>query len=159
GVLPEMIERTAAEARAFFDLPEAEKKQMAMTAAGAGYSPLQGERLAATRGSAAARGQRAPADLKESLNVGTDFDAVPWPARGADLRAACVAYFETMNWLGGVLLRLFALGLALPEDYFAPRIDHSSWFLRIINSPPQDVSPEPGQLRAGAHTDYGTLTI
>src|SRR5215475_1722090 len=61
GVSPELIERTAAAARAFFDLPESEKKHMRMTAAGAGYSPVQGERLAATRGSGTAQ-QRAPAD-------------------------------------------------------------------------------------------------
>ena len=153
GVPPALIERTASVARSFFDLPEAEKKRMGMTAAGAGYSPLQGERLAATRG------QPAPADLKESLNAGTDFDAVPWPARPPELRAACRDYFERLNNLAGDLLRLFALGLALPEHYFAPRIDHSSSFLRIINYPPQAVTPQPGQLRAGAHTDYGTLTI
>src|SRR5258706_9042879 len=153
GVPQALIAHTAAAAGAFFDLPEAEKRQMPMTAAGAGYSPVQGERLAATLG------QSAPPDLKESLNVGADCDAVPWPARPPELRAACAEYFDTLNRLAGDLLRLFALGLALPEDYFAPKIDHSSSFLRIINYPPQPVAPQPGQLRAGAHTDYGTVTI
>ena len=153
GVPPALIGRTAAAARAFFDLPEAEKRHMPLTAAGAGYSPLRGERLAATLG------QSAPPDLKESLNVGTDLDAVPWPARPPELRAACAVYFATLNRLAGDLMRLFALGLALPEDYFADKLDHSSSFLRIINYPPQPLAPEPGQLRAGAHTDYGTVTI
>ena len=56
-------------------------------------------------------------------------------------------------------MRIFATALDLPQDYFAGKIDRSSSFLRIINYPPQAVEPEPGQLRAGAHTDYGTLTI
>jgi isopenicillin N synthase-like dioxygenase len=32
-------------------------------------------------------------------------------------------------------------------------------FLRAINYPAQTEAPLPGQLRAGAHSDYGTLTI
>ena len=153
GVPAEQIERTGVAARAFFDLPDDEKKRLALTPVGAGYSPLQGERLAATMG------QHAPADLKESLNVGADFEAVPWPARPTELRAVCVAYFQAMNHLAADLMRLFAVALALPEDYFAAKIDHSGSFLRIINYPPPAHEPEPGQLRAGAHTDYGTLTI
>ena len=31
--------------------------------------------------------------------------------------------------------------------------------LRALNYPEQHVPPQPGQLRAGAHTDYGSLTI
>jgi len=153
GVPPGLTTRTAAAARTFFDLPDDKKKRLRMTPAGAGYSPLQGEQLAATQGN------KAPADLKESLNISADFGATPWPARPAQLREVCVAYFQAMNRLAGELMRLFATALALPEDYFADKIDRSSSFLRIINYPPQVVEPEPGQLRAGAHTDYGTLTI
>ena len=153
GVPAEQIEWTAAVARSFFDLPDGEKKLMKLTPGGAGYSPVQGESLAATLG------KKAPADLKESLNVGTDIDAAPWPAHPAELRAACIAYFEAMNHLASDLLRIFAAALNLPTDYFAGKIDRSSSFLRIINYPSQAAEPEPGQLRAGAHTDYGTLTI
>jgi|SRR5579859_626850 len=153
GVPAEQIERTGAIARAFFDLPDEEKQQLKLTPAGAGYSPLQGERLAATLG------EQAPADLKESLNVGSDFEAVPWPARPAELRAACIEYFYSMNRLAGDLMRIFATALKLPAEYFAGKIDRSSSFLRMINYPAPAREPEPGQLRAGAHTDYGTLTI
>ncbi len=126
---------------------------MKLTPAGAGYSPLQGESLAATLG------QQAAADLKESLNVGADFEAEPWPARPVELRATCIAYFQAMDRLAGDLMGLFAIALKLPANYFAGKIDHSSSFLRIINYPPPEREPEPGQLRAGAHTDYGALTI
>ena len=47
----------------------------------------------------------------------------------------------------------------MPEDYFeADFVDHLS-ALRVINYPAQTATPAPGQLRAGAHTDYGFMTI
>jgi isopenicillin N synthase-like dioxygenase len=149
NVAPEQIERTAAVARAFFDLPADEKRRLRLTPGGAGYSPVQGESLAASLGKAT------PADLNESLNVGADFEATPWPARPAELRAEFIAYFQTMNRLAGGLMRIIASALDLPEDFFGGKIDHSSSFLGIVNYPPRAAEPEPGQLRAGAHTDYG----
>ena len=153
GVAPALIASASASARAFFDLPREEKERLPLTPQGAGYSPLQGESLARTLG------QPAPADLKESLNVGRDFDATPWPAQPPGLRAALTAYFQRMEHLSAELLSVFALVLALPADFFADKIDRSSSFLRVINYPPPVAEPQPGQLRAGAHTDYGTLTI
>lgn len=153
GVPAEVVAQASASARAFFDLPHAEKERLPLTPQGAGYSPLQGESLARTLG------QPAPADLKESLNIGRDFDATPWPAQPLSLRPALTAYFTHMERLAAELLQVFALALALPAHYFADKINRSSSFLRVINYPPPAAPPEPGQLRAGAHTDYGTLTI
>ncbi|WP_244425425.1 2OG-Fe(II) oxygenase family protein [Pseudaminobacter salicylatoxidans] len=56
-------------------------------------------------------------------------------------------------------MRLFAVALKLPEDYFERFIDAPISALRALNYPEQTVPPKPGQLRAGAHTDYGSLTI
>jgi isopenicillin N synthase-like dioxygenase len=64
-----------------------------------------------------------------------------------------------MTRLAETLMQVFALALALPLDYFADKIDRPQSFLRIINYPAPRVAPLPGQLRAGAHSDYGTLTI
>jgi isopenicillin N synthase-like dioxygenase len=153
GVDEALVLQAGSAARAFFDLPADDKNKLGHMAGGAGYSPLKGESLAATLG------QSAPADLKESLNVSADFANTPWPARPAGLRQALTTYFLEMDRLAGDLLRICAVALGLPEDFFASKIDHSSSFLRIINYPPPIEAPQPGQLRAGAHTDYGTLTI
>ena len=51
------------------------------------------------------------------------------------------------------------MALKLPEDYFAGVIDRPVSALRALNYPHPTVPPQPGQLRAGAHTDYGSLTI
>jgi isopenicillin N synthase-like dioxygenase len=64
-----------------------------------------------------------------------------------------------MSALGTRLMSLFARGLGLPPEFFADKIDQQPNALRAINYPERDEAPLPGQLRAGAHTDYGTLTI
>jgi isopenicillin N synthase-like dioxygenase len=153
GVPPDVLSWASTQARAFFDLPEADKRRLALTPSGVGYSPLKGERLAASLE------QATPADLKESLNVGADFAHNLWPSTPAELRPALEAYFQAMRTLAAELLHLFAAALDLPRDYFAGKIDRAASFLRVINYPAPAVPPEPGQLRAGAHTDYGTLTI
>lgn len=60
-------------------------------------------------------------------------------------------------------MREFAVALLLPADFFDARIDQSPSALRIIDYPHLDSSAldRAGntQLRAGAHTDYGTLTF
>ena len=47
----------------------------------------------------------------------------------------------------------------LDETFFADKIDRHITAMRINHYPEQQVSPLNGQLRAGAHTDYGMLTI
>lgn len=153
GISKSLIDETYDITRAFFDLPDAEKRATPLNEFGAGYSPLQGEVLAATLG------QNAPADLKESLNIGQDKSHNLIPGRPAQGRDLWYAYFDAMQTLAGNLLRAFALALQLDENFFADKIDHANSFLRLINYPDQPSAPLQGQLRAGAHSDYGTLTI
>lgn len=63
--------------------------------------------------------------------------------------------------LAGMLMSAFAQALGLPEDYFAgrtgraPNVMRANRYLRQPGLP----DPAPGQLRMGAHTDYGACTI
>src|SRR5690606_33183013 len=133
-----------------------------------GYFPMLSESLAASLDA------MAPGDLKESFNMGpgvlaghTPADEVEasllrpnrWPAVPAEFQGAWEGYFSAMKDLSARLLGMFAHGLDLPADFFADKIDKSPSALRAINYPQQDAPPLDGQLRAGAHTDYGTLTI
>src|SRR5258708_11252386 len=56
-------------------------------------------------------------------------------------------------------MRIFALALELPEDFFDDKIDRHISMFRVLSYPSQADQPEPRQLRAGAHSDYGSLTI
>ncbi|WP_037062724.1 isopenicillin N synthase family dioxygenase [Pseudonocardia acaciae] len=172
GVDPGAADAAWRAARAFFDLPLPARTAVAMPEPGYpfGYSPVSGESLARSLGS-----DTAPADLKESFNAGppeppaggftepdeaTAYAPTPWPdADLPELRRAWRRYYDEMLALGARLMSLSALALALPPDYFADKIDRSASSLRALNYPEQDRPPEPGQLRAGAHTDYGMLTV
>ncbi len=156
GVEDDVVERTASAARAFFDLPEAEKRAAAegdMTPGLPAYRPLRSESLAASLG------RRAPGDLKESLDWGPGVAGYGWPQRPPELRVAFEEYFVTLSELGARLRGLFARALGLPDDWFDDAFRGHSSSMRAVNYPPLDGALEPGQLRAGAHTDYGCMTI
>jgi isopenicillin N synthase-like dioxygenase len=153
SVPEQLIAKTYNLAREFFDLPVEQKLLVRTTPAGVGYMPIELEALAASLGNVT------PADLKESMNVGRDFEQDLWPASPAEARAAWTAYFQALEALAGQIMRIFALALGLSEHYFDDKIDNPNAFFRMINYPNQEKDPEPGQLRAGEHSDYGSLTI
>jgi isopenicillin N synthase-like dioxygenase len=68
-------------------------------------------------------------------------------------------YYEAMAALVVRIMRHFAVALQLPIDFFDSRIDRHTSALRVLNYPALDTPPLPGQLRAGGHTDYGTVTV
>lgn len=149
GLLRDMADRS----RAFFDLPREEKERYAAPAESPGlpvYRPLRSESLGATGGGAPS------ADLKESLDWGPTLDGVAWPP---GLEELYVRYLDAMHGLARTLRCTIARALGEADDHFEHRFDDRSSSLRVINYPEPDAPPNPGQLRAGAHRDYGFLTI
>jgi isopenicillin N synthase-like dioxygenase len=61
--------------------------------------------------------------------------------------------------LAGKLMHISALALDLDENYFDPYFDRMTTNLRFVDYPHQTVAPLKGQLRYGAHTDFGGFTI
>lgn len=172
GVDQALIDDSFQAADRFFRRPEAEKRAILQPAKhiGRGYTPVAGESLALTL-----PGEKTAGDLKEMIDmgpvdVGTDayytgpgagdfFAENLWPAQPPGFRPTMERYYREVNGLADELMRLFALALALPEPYFEHTLDKSISALRVICYPEQREAPVPGQLRSGAHTDYGTLTI
>jgi len=171
GVDPALIEQVETVSRAFFDLPLDEKMKLHLggVPGGVGYSAVGDTALAYTRG------QVAPPDLNESFQI-AKVDAaddpyfqneaarglVPgnrWPEQPATLKVIYTKYYLRMGALAADLMRLSALALDLPENYFDEKIDRHISRLNVRLYPEQKIAPLPGQLRAAAHTDYGTVTI
>lgn len=168
GVDQAQIDKTYEMASAFFRLPVEEKLKIKQPAPSIsrGYTPMRGESLG---------GMGSAADLKEMIDMGPvdvpggDYYERPeagdhfhpnlWPALPEEFEETMKAYYRRMNRLANDLMGLFALALDLPESFFYDKLDKNMSALRIICYPEQTEPPEPGQLRGGAHTDYGTLTV
>jgi isopenicillin N synthase-like dioxygenase len=172
GIDPVLSERMRAVSRAFFDLPLAEKARVARPAkdVARGYIALDEESLARSRDPGAYGSDlneslmigpvdRPPAAYADAPAAGRHFAPNLWPERPAELRETWTAYYGTMGSLAASLMRIFALALGLPEAFFDAKIDKHISRLRVRNYPAQRVPPAPGQIRAGAHSDYGSLTI
>ncbi len=157
-------------AKNFFDLPAAEKSTAKAPYVGYpyGYAPFAKEALSLSLGHAA------PPDLKESFSMGPlgrpdpmpddpeaafAYAATIWPPSRPEMPRIWAAYYRRMEALAARLMALFALALDLDEDFFAASIDRHVSALRANHYPGQVKPPRPGQLRAGAHSDYGSLTI
>ncbi|HTV27225.1 MAG TPA: 2-oxoglutarate and iron-dependent oxygenase domain-containing protein [Xanthobacteraceae bacterium] len=171
GVMPDLRQRMYATTRAFFDLPTNEKLAFGTATGGGyrGYTPLASESLAKTLGQKAKA-----ADLYEAFTMGrpdTPSDAyyekhrhnffAPniWPDRPPAMKSVWLEYYKAMEGLAAKLMHGFALALNLDEDYFDDKFDKHISNMRAINYPDQPNHPLPGQVRSGAHTDYGSLTI
>lgn len=174
GIPDPMIAELERRARDFFALPLADRMAVVMPEPGYpyGYSPAEGEALNRSIGGGALP------DLKATFNVGP-IDPPPrpldemddpderavyspnlWPAALPSLRPAVESYYRAMSALAATLMEGFALALGLPDDHFAGLIDRHGSALRLAHYPPLPVDADVAdRFRAGAHTDYGTLTI
>ena len=169
GIPEEIVLRTYDAARRFFDLPEQEKllSSIADRVKDRGYVPIGVESVAITRN------QIQPADLCEALvfNAMDRETGVPQPGSISDttgniyprapkgLAPAFHDYFLQIDKFAGRLMQIAALALDLREDFFDPHTNRRRGRLRVINYPDQGEEPLPGQLRYGAHSDYGSFTI
>ena len=155
----------------FFDLPLGQKMRSNIEdlTRNRGYTPPESEALSYSLGVAS------PPDLFEAFNIGretappgestealnTYFAQNVWPTEPVELRATMLAYWDACEALGLTLTDIFARALDLPDGWFRPLLDRSPSVMRTINyqrrSPTE--AAEDGQLRMGAHADYGSLTI
>jgi isopenicillin N synthase-like dioxygenase len=172
GIDKPLMDRMRDVSRRFFDLPLAEKMRVARPAmdVARGYIGLEDESVGRSRDQTAVAG-----DLNESLMIGPvdlpdpayglapaagrHFAPNIWPAEPADLQPIWTGYYRAMGELARTLMRIFALALNLEEHHFDDKVDRHISRLRVRNYPAQDKPPQPGQIRAGAHSDYGSLTI
>jgi isopenicillin N synthase-like dioxygenase len=171
GVPQDLIDEADGLSRAFFDLPYDEKMRIAIARQGG----RRGYRAMGETNVAGSLGEKRPHDLREQIVTGPTAPAgdpyyrTPaarpffypnvWPERPAGLERSWAAHYAAMTGLAGRIMRLFALALDLPEDFFDDKIDRHITQLVSVNYPGTATPPLPGQLRAGAHTDFGSVTL
>ena len=170
GVPQALLDAQFVCARRFFALPLQQKLRLHMknSASTAGYEPIGGQAL----DSQDACARKAPPDLKESFYMAMELpDEHPWAQRKIrgfghnqwpDLpgfRTQMLAYQAAMRALGDRVLATIARSLELPENFFAPYYDWPGTTLRLLRYPPHPRAALANQLGAGAHTDWGGITL
>mmetsp|Transcript_20923 Transcript_20923/g.30146 ORF Transcript_20923/g.30146 Transcript_20923/m.30146 type:complete len:326 (-) Transcript_20923:102-1079(-) len=167
GVDQRIIDDTWNVTTEFFDRPDSEKAELTKSQDEYpfGYTSIGGEILSAGKAAETKQQSEALPDLKEMFSIGpSDPQAgMPprlWPSNPPSFAEKWTEYYDTLANLAGTILQAFAIAFDLPENYFEQFTGHHASAMRALNYPViEGYEPQPGQLRASAHTDYGTITI
>jgi isopenicillin N synthase-like dioxygenase len=154
GVPSEVVDEVFAQARIFFALPQAAKEAARPQDRRntLGYGGLGNQALEHGR----------PPDLKEMFQASQEEPwARPnvWPEGLPGFREAIMAFHTAATSACERLMQAIAVSLDLPEGYFEPFYDRSDSTARLLHYPPLAEPPAPGQIRAGAHTDFGGVNL
>ena len=137
----------------FFQLPLEGKKQYAYSGVkeNIGYNWLEEERLTPTM----------PGDLKESYNwVSPDrMQEKYWPKEIPEFKLIAEKIERIARMLSYQFLYRFEKVLGLPRGKFVENHIDGSSTMRILHYPPYKGEVKKNQVRGGAHTDYGSITL
>ena len=145
SVLHSVVDELFAQGIAFFDLPQTTKAE-AGGYRGAGLSGLDPTK---------------PTDVKERFRAPYDSDlpAGYWPEGLPGFREAVSVFHEAGLLVLRQLMHGVAVSLGLAENHFDAAHQPHSGAVMLLHYPPITESLLPGQLRSGAHTDFGTMTL
>ena len=153
GVPQAVLDGVMAQSHAFFAQPLTKKDALKISADSdnKGYVGLRTEALDPGRN----------ADDKEAFNIRIDQHDGARSSLCPELPgfdAVMTDFFLRMLRLGVDMHRPIARDLGLDEDYFDQRLDRPMATLRLLHYPPASARAD-GAFGAGAHTDYGNLTL
>ena len=158
------IEEVLAQAKDFFAQPSATKLQIDITQTRhhRGYGAIATEQLDPSK----------PSDLKETFDMGLHLPAdhpevlAEKPLRGPNRHpsipgweALMEQHYLDMQALAQTLLRAMTLALDIDSNFFDSRFSEPVSVLRMIHYPPRHTASSEEQQGAGAHTDYGCITL
>ncbi|MEJ6484807.1 2-oxoglutarate and iron-dependent oxygenase domain-containing protein [Nostoc punctiforme UO1] len=152
GISPDLLEQVFSASKSFFDSPLAVKEQLAWNDEfiNTGYVGLEREHLNPNQ----------PGDLKEAFNIKNDIKINNFSSPILLTNNPVIStFYNACTELANTVLQAFALALELPEYFFTTRHNQKNHTLRLLHYPPLQTSPKPGQVRAGEHSDYGSLTL
>ncbi|OKL61469.1 hypothetical protein UA08_03493 [Talaromyces atroroseus] len=157
------VDSTFELSKKFFALPKEEKEKCTIRTDNRGWSGMHSEILDPEH-------QRT-GDFKEALNFGEFKDGKlqqPIPPALEPHEADIKHFTELCNKTCARVMRLLALGLEINSEFFVTRHDASQGetgcvlrflYYPSINSPASSSYQHDIDVRAGAHSDYGTITL
>lgn len=161
----------------FFDLPLDDKMAVGWTTpeANRGYSAPGREKVTQLQDLAAvAKLKEAVPDIKESIEIGREHEEDfpnQWPdettatATAAGIpgfKSTMVDFHDQCKAVHVEVMRAIAVGMGLSESHFDGYVDVGDNTLRLLHYPAvaRDVfRANPNQVRAGEHSDYGSITL
>lgn len=156
---PDRVASVIAAYRAFFALPEAEKRAVDMAATGSnrGWGGPRSEQV----------DPAANPDYKEVFDIGFEVpgSALPvhapnlWPAQPAGFRAELEGYYAEARALALRLLAAVAAAIGEDPGFFADKFTQPMALLRGNCYPPRPDWAGEKDFGIAAHTDYGCLTL
>ena len=161
GIPEESVESARAAALTFFRASPAEKEKVGVSGRHRGWIARGGAKMQ----------DDAKADLKESFVWGyQDAEgALPddhplrgpnlWPAFVPELEGHAMRFFRQAHDVAQLMMRGFALGLDLPEDFFLRSADRPLSRASFVYYPAQPEAMGSQQFGVGPHTDFGVLTV
>ena len=155
----------------FFARPQQQKDSLCWTTpqANRGYIATGQEKLSRPDDTDGIALRSSNPDLKETIEIGRE--GVPnqpnrWPDHlddeGKAFKQTMLSFFEQCKLLHLKIMQAIAMGMNLPEHFFDQSIDAGDNNLRLLHYPPVSKSvfrEQPDQVRAGEHSDYGTITL
>ncbi len=167
GVPRSLIDATFAECERFHAQPAERKLALRINEHNIGYMPM---------GGSLARSSTVNNNTKPSANeafflrrertandpdviAGTRFRGLnQWPAEMPGFRETALAYMTAMGELAKKLVRIYAVALDLPADYFDLVFAQSNMIQRFTHYPPRPTY-ENNEFSIAPHTDSGFMTF
>ena len=167
GVPRALIAATFAECERFHAQPEEKKQALRINEHNIGYMAM---------GGSIARSSKVNNNTKPSVNeafflrrerAADDPDVIAgkrfrgrnqWPADLPGSRENALAYMRAMEALGKKLVRIYAVALDLPANYFDPMFEQPNMIQRFTHYPPRP-SYEENEFSIAPHTDSGFMTL
>ncbi|KEF55357.1 uncharacterized protein A1O9_08107 [Exophiala aquamarina CBS 119918] len=172
GVPAEEIATAFSESASFFARPQSQKDALGWTTPDANRGYVASGREKVTQSNdpdEIAKLRESNPDLKESMEIGREgVQGMPnqWPDQldegGKTFTRDMQKFFITLQHLHTSVMRAIALGMGLDEHFFDPFTDGGDNTLRLLHYPPVKKSvwkKNPNQVRAGEHSDYGSITL
>lgn len=168
GVPEELTDRMRTEGRDFFGLPRESKERYRVSRPyDNGWRGLGALQVGALDG------KPDTSDLHEAFHVGPShrtgdaaFDTLyypenKWPDEQPALRETVLEYTGHMTRVAHEVMEVLAGVLDLPADFFTSRCARATWTQNVNWYPSLTTLGEvqPGQMRVGPHTDFGTLSL
>ena len=162
-----LIDATFAQCERFHAQPMEKKQALRINEHNIGYMPM---------GSSLARSSEVNNNTKPSVNeayfprrerapgdpdviAGKRFRGLnQWPTDLPGFRDTALAYMTAMEQLGQKLVRIYAVALDLPADYFDAMFAKPNMIQRFTHYPPRP-SYEDNEFSIAPHTDSGFMTL